>query len=147
MIPSSCCGSCGAATRGDARAVNRDRASEAQSNACGSEQGCPACYGVDDPALFAVCKSGTCQIQDLADDASAECTSDLDCAIRTRECCECGGDTSPGSLVAISDPQAFGELVCSGTEACGECLLVYPSGVQARCGSSGHCELVDTRLP
>lgn len=139
--PASCCGSCAAATRGDAIGINQDRASAYVQDKCAGV-GCPACYMEQDPTLVAACRSGRCRVEDIrADDATA-CTSDSDCRIRTTSCCECGGDTDRAHLVAISDETRFSSLVCEGVEGCPECAPVYPPDVIARCSAEHHCEAV-----
>jgi hypothetical protein len=143
VVPASCCGSCGAAARGDAIGLNRDRVAAYSSSVCGGD-GCPACYQAPDPTLVAPCRAGTCAVVDLREHSSTECTADAECHVRTSSCCECGGDMN--ALVAVSDASAYGALVCDPDQACGECAPIYPPEVTARC-ADGVCTVVDPRLP
>lgn len=146
VVPASCCGSCGAATRGDAAAINREQVSSWQTHACGNDMvGCPACYMAPDRTLLATCRANTCTIVDLKTDAASACTQDSECRVRTHECCECGGTISPQELVGISDETAYTSLVCDSGQSCAECAPLYPSEVTVQC-ASGHCTINDPRL-
>jgi hypothetical protein len=145
VAPASCCGSCGAATRSDSVGLNRARSDEYRASVCGDD-GCPACFQTPDPTLVPTCAEGICRIVDLQAHLSTSCVADADCRVRTQSCCECGGDTSPGTLVAISDEGSYSSLVCDPDQACGECAPVYPSEATARC-TGGYCSVVDSRMP
>lgn len=145
VAPASCCGFCGAATRGDAIGLNESRADEYRTSVCDG-RGCPACYSAPDPTLVSTCGDGTCAVIDLHEHPSAACTSDSDCRIRTQGCCECGGTTSPGTLIAVSDPGLYTSLVCDPGQSCPECAPLYPPEVVPRC-TSGHCTAEDPRYP
>lgn len=142
VVPESCCGSCGAATRGDAIGVHRDRASAYSGMACSGSVGCPACYMQQDPTLIATCREGQCTVVDLQQHEVTECTGASECRLRTRDCCECGGDSSRGGLIAVrTDAEAtYTSLVCAEGAPCPECAPSYPQEAEAIC-SSGRCEV------
>jgi hypothetical protein len=150
VVPESCCGSCGAPTRGDAVAINAALAGEHSRAACGENTGCPACAPLFiDPTLAATCRDQRCELVDLREHPVTACTRDDDCKVRTPDCCECGGDTEPGRLLGIasSAEREYGELVCGPEQACPECAPIYPPEVTVACNASGHCETDDARLP
>jgi hypothetical protein len=136
VVPVSCCGSCGRATRGDVKAVNRGKYEPSAGNCV-----CPDCYNEPDPTLFATCDAGYCRVVDLSEDPSAQCTSDGDCHLRMQACCECGSSTDLSQVVAISDESKYADLVCDVGQACPACAPVYPSWLSAAC-SAGHCVTV-----
>lgn len=141
LRPKSCCGSCGAATREDAIAINVKTASDYSTMVC-ENGGCPACYMPQDPTLLAACRGGTCEVVDLLMHASSECQTEADCRVRTTDCCECGGAMDPEHLVAISTQgdAAFSQLVCDPDASCPECAPQYPPA-QLAC-DNGHCKLL-----
>jgi len=145
VVPVSCCGSCGAATRGDAIAINSDQAGAHRMSVCGPMGDCPACYMPQDPTLVATCNAGRCEIVDLRDDDIAACAEASDCRIRTKDCCECGGDTSMEGLIAIprESENAYMELVCDEGmfTGCPECAPIYPPEASATC-VDGFCAVV-----
>lgn len=148
VVPASCCGSCGAPTRGDAIAVARDRAGAYRSGACDDDQGCPACAPLFlDPTLVATCRDQRCELIDLHDHEASACEADDDCRVRTPDCCPCGGDTEPGRLLGVSSESDYASLVCDPDQACPECAPVYPSEVTVRCAAARYCETYDARLP
>lgn len=138
--PASCCGACGAATRGDVIAVEKTRAALYASDHCAGV-GCPACYAEPDPTLLATCVDHKCAVVDLLAHDSTSCSADGDCRIRTTSCCECNGATDRAHLVAVSSEVDFSPLVCDG-QACPECAPLYPVNVSASCNESGHCVVV-----
>ncbi len=148
VLPMSCCGSCGAPTRGDAIAVARDRVDAYRGNTCGDDQGCPTCAPLFiDPTLVATCRDQRCELIDLHEHHASACEADDDCRVRTPDCCPCGGDTEPGRLIGVSSENEYASLVCDPDSACPECAPVYPSEVTVSCAEAGYCETHDTRLP
>lgn len=150
VVPQSCCGTCGSATRDDAIAVKVERSDEYRADACETAGRCPACAAVvEDPRLLGVCVARRCEVVRLHDHPVAYCASDAECQIRTRDCCPCGGETAPGRMIAIrKDGESYySDIVCDEGQACPECAPVYPAEVTARCGSNAYCEASDTRLP
>lgn len=147
VVPAGCCGSCGAPTRGDAIAIARDQGATYRDRVC-IGVGCPACAPLFiDPTLVATCNAGQCEVIDWTAHTGSECTSNTDCAVRTPDCCPCGGDTDPGRLIGVASENAYAALVCDSDQACPECAAIYPSEVTARCHPLGHCETLDARLP
>jgi hypothetical protein len=150
VLPASCCGRCGAPARGDALAIQEESAQAYASRVCSNNQGCPACAPLFiDPTLVATCRSGRCELVDLAEHPASQCAQADDCKLRTPDCCECGGDTSPGRLIGIaaSAEREYARLVCDPDQACPECAPVYPSEVTVECNADGVCEAADERLP
>lgn len=150
VVPQSCCGTCGAPSRGDALAISRASAAEYARGTCADDVGCPACAALFiDPTLVATCRAGTCELVDLQLHAASACTQDDDCKVRTPDCCECGGDTDPGRLIGINAgaERAYADLVCDPERACPECAPIYPREVAVECNSDGHCAARDARLP
>jgi hypothetical protein len=146
----SCCGSCGAATRSDALAINKAQAAQYADMACDGDKGCPACAPLFiDPTLTATCRKGRCELVDLQKDAVTRCNSDDDCKIRTPDCCECHGDSAPGRLLGIASTaeRDYAALVCDDAQACPECAAIYPPDVEVSCNAARHCATHDGRLP
>jgi hypothetical protein len=149
-VPASCCGSCGAPTRGDAVAVNVGEQAAFRHSACGAGTGCPACAPLFvDPTLVATCRSAHCEIVDLHEHAMTACTKDADCRIRVADCCECGGDTGIGRLIGlnVAAENDYTALVCNASQACDECAPLYPPEVTVACNGAGFCQTHDARLP
>jgi len=98
---------------------------------------------------IATCSRGRCELVDLRETALAARNWDFDCRLRVADCCECGGDTRPGRLlgIAVDSVSAYQDIVCDGNPPCPECAPLYPNGVFVSCGSSGVCEVDDSRLP
>jgi hypothetical protein len=147
VVPESCCGTCGAPTRGDAVAIARDTVTAYECRACGSRGECPACAPLFiDPTLVATCVDQRCTLIDLLEHEASACESDDDCRVRTPDCCPCGGDTDPGRLIGVSSENAYASLVCDPAQACPECLPVYPGEVSVSCSSDDHCVARDSRI-
>jgi len=93
------------------------------------------------PGYFSPCRAGRCVPVDIILEPMTECEMDVDCRVRTRDCCECGADLSDANLTAIrTDAEAaFTELVCD-VVACDDCAPIYPSEVVAVC-DMGRCRL------
>ena len=142
LVPSSCC-VCGVPEIDDVMAVNLQGAAE-YTQTCGMEPAC-LCPTALNPNLIATCASEICRAVDIREHAVSECSDDDECRVRVSQCCECGGDTSPGSLVAVGTAQSYDELVCDPLGLCTDCAPDYPPEATALCGS-GHCTLVDERL-
>ena len=138
VVPASCCGSCGAATRGDSVAVSRARSGEYRTSVCGDELGCPRCFMEQDPTLVATCEAGRCVVVDLQLHGATECADASECHVRAVECCECGATISPSTVIAISDPAAYEALVCDPGMGCAECAPIYPPEYEALC-EAGRC--------
>jgi len=150
VVPASCCGSCGAATRGDAIAVSTSRASAYSTSVCPDGAACPACFMEQDPTLVATCEAGHCALVDVLTEPYAACTDDADCKLRSSDCCECGGDVSSAGLISIrADGEgAYMDTVCDegASEPCPECAPTYPADAAAACDvAAGHCHVLWAR--
>ena len=143
LVPSSCC-VCGVPELGDVTAVNVGAAGQYLEALCAMSPAC-GCPTALNPNLVATCDSGTCQKIDIREHAATECGDDDECRVRVSQCCECGGDTSPGSLIAVGLNLVYDELVCDPLGLCTDCAPEYPPEASARC-DAGHCALVDERL-
>lgn len=146
VVPASCCGSCGAATRGDAVAVSVARVSDHRSSVCGDDLGCPACFMEPDPTLLATCDAGHCALVDLQTHPATECAVASDCRVRAAECCECSATISESTVVAVADAAAFEALVCEPGAGCPECAPVYPDTFGATC-DGGRCAMIFAGRP
>lgn len=139
VVPVSCCGSCGAATPGDARAVNAE-ARRARAGAgeptCEGSSSCPDCYQRTAPTLVATCRAGECALVDLTRDRLTECRVDSECETTFAGCCACGSE-GPIAL-ARGRRDDYRRLICgAGPVACPECVgRPVPAG--AAC-VAGHC--------
>jgi hypothetical protein len=107
------------------------------------------CEELCDPAVNwyfeNTCENELCFVSDLRTNFGwTNCTQHSDCHVRTTSCCECGGPTGPGQLLAVSDSEAYAAEVCSGSEQCSQCEPEYPDEVMALC-SSERCILADPR--
>lgn len=138
VVPISCCGQCGAATRGDAQALHKNDVAIQRTWTCG-DTGCPDCYMATDPNLLATCTAGKCALVDLQTTSATECTQNSDCRLRTNECCECGGAQDPEHLVAVSD-YSIEQLVCDPGSGCPECAPAPPDYAEAVC-DAGRCSV------
>jgi hypothetical protein len=68
------------------------------------------------------------------------CTSNQDCRLRSKSCCECGGATDGDSIIALRiDAEAdYARLVCDPDQACDDCVSPLPAAARAEC-FNGHC--------
>lgn len=142
----TCCGVCSTPTLDDYDAINSDAFDAHREMVCPEPVPCPRCAEGFNPNLGASCQAGTCEGYDLSTLALTECTEASDCRVRTRDCCECGADTSFFNLMAIrADGNAdYEALVCPSDSGCLECAPVYPEDVVALCNAEGRCELAMT---
>jgi hypothetical protein len=141
ILPATCCGACGVATRDDIQALNQEDAVSFRMDTCG-QVACPGCAGTPDPTLVATCSDGFCAVVDILVDELTTCTSPSDCRVRTTDCCECGGRTDPTHLIAVSKSSGnrYEELVCAEASVCAACLPQYPQ-TDVDC-VNGHCQIV-----
>lgn len=137
-----CCGPCGLTTLDAVDPILASRAADHMRAVCPRPDDaiCPGCASMDNPSLLALCREARCQELDVRQLPLSACTTDADCTLRTRDCCECGGGTGPSSLIAVrTDARGeYGTLVCDDL-ACPECEPVYPTDVEAYCETDGHC--------
>jgi hypothetical protein len=143
LVPASCCGSCGVATKTDQIAIPRDKASEYRTLACtadGGGIGCPACAGFPDPELQAFCRAGTCVPIFVPSDSVSACAKDDDCELVSGVCCGvCEGERS---LVAVAKTKAgeFTSQICDPRADCAPCAIPTPYKSTARCDpATKHC--------
>lgn len=61
VVPQSCCGSCGLATKTDLIAIAKIHAGDYRHAVCAGKP-CPACGGPIDPSLTARCKENACEL-------------------------------------------------------------------------------------
>jgi hypothetical protein len=137
LAPRSCCGACGSAASGDARAIPRGSADAAHARRC-AETACPACAAPRDPHLIATCsRAGTCGVLDLSTSEITACTTDADCTVRPRGCCACGAH----EWVAINARShgAYARRVCEPIVRCLACVGDAPP-TTAVCRAH-HCAL------
>ncbi len=141
VVPSSCCGTCGAATADDMIAVSRDSAANYRTSVCAGTS-CPACAPQQDPFLFASCGSGGwCAAFDLQASV-ATCGTDADCELRPADCCGC---SSRFIAVARASESEYLRWACAGdTSGCHSCPPpTPPSGAAAACDTTTHrCAIV-----
>lgn len=144
VTANTCCGECGQATLEGSTSVNEDFLETYRDSLCGDEEPiCPACAQSPNPDLVPTCAGGICEVIDVGALSISECSSSDECRVRTVDCCECGGSTDPGSLIAIrTDAEGFySAQVCDPEFGCPECAPVYPADVDAVC-LDGRCTLV-----
>lgn len=111
VVPASCCGTCGAATRGDAIAIHVNQLAGKAS--C---DGCPGCDMEQDPTLVATCDNGACTLVDLLEHESTACTDASECRVRSHDCGGCGVNIDSGAIIAVSNDMLYELLVCDGGE-------------------------------
>lgn len=140
ISPASCCGSCGAATRGDAIALNKNQVTHYSEQVC-EGGGCPACYSPQDPMLIATCDAGQCKVVDLLQHPATACQTAADCRLRTNTCCECTGPIDYDQLlsIAIGGDAELAKLICDPVTPCDDCDRLYPP-LALEC-ASGHCRI------
>lgn len=148
VTANTCCGECGPATLGGSTAVNEDSLTSFRAELCADDPLCPDCPTAPNPELVATCAADRCEVVDLGMDAMTECTTSDECIVRTVDCCECGGATGPGSLIALNQDARgdYESLVCDPGTGCPECAPVYPSNVSAVCDVD-RCILVYEDAP
>ena len=142
IAANSCCGVCGMPTLDDVDAANKNFLEEHYDAVCDiPDPICPGCATMPNPELIATCREGSCLAMDIGEEDLTNCTSSDDCVIRTPECCECGADMTPTSLVAIRGDgrSVLEDLVCDPVVACPECAPIYPDNVEAICDDDNHC--------
>ncbi len=131
----NCCASCGLTQEYDVLALRVDSPSPLPLGLC--NDGCPDCVNTENLALQPACIDGQCQVIDLT--SYAACTTEADCHLRTKDCCECGGSTTPADLMSVnasfpSTPDWCGDV------ACDACLPDYGTSALATCATDvGMC--------
>lgn len=143
VTPNTCCGECGEATLEGSTAVHTERASELSELLCADLEVCDACEGSPNASIVATCNAARCAAVEISRLPLAACTTDEDCVLRTRDCCECGGDTSIESLIALRPDGLIDYLglVCDTGAICDDCEPTYPEEWRAGC-VSGVCQVI-----
>jgi len=136
----SCCG-CLESLEG-ALGLREDAVSAYYADRCGDVL-CAPCPEPPNPELVATCAAGVCEARDVGALEVTACESDAECVLRSRDCCECGGDITESGLIAIRRDAgaAYMDLVCGGVDGCAGCAPIYPEEFLAVCGDDGHCEV------
>lgn len=141
VMPASCCGACGVATRTDVIALNQADGEAYRREVC-ENIACPGCAGQPDPTLRAACIGGRCAVVDILTHEVTTCASPADCRVRASGCCECGVNLEPRSLIAVNpkSPTRYEELACNRDSVCAACIPQYPA-VTIDC-LNNHCQVV-----
>jgi hypothetical protein len=68
------------------------------------------------------------------------CIEDIDCRLRTRDCCECGGNMDVHNLIALNERglSDYPQLVCDPDTGCLECEPLPPTNAVTHC-ENGRC--------
>ncbi len=137
-----CCAPCGTPKLTDYTPIESKLAEAFRKKVCPDPSAvpCPRCATSVDKSLMAWCIGGACTAIDVRKDAVAECAVDGDCALRTSECCECGGDTANPIAIAVKKLSAYTDKVCAPGTPCADCAPTYPSSLKAVCDpTTKHC--------
>jgi len=138
VIDHGCCGFCGIDSTDALVAVHRKYGSFTAPECALVD--CEFCRIPDELAHYgARCRQGTCEVYDVRESDLSACESHDDCRLRAGlNCCEACGETS---WVAVStDHELVEKALCGdGLVACPACLPREPEGLEARCGTDGHC--------
>jgi hypothetical protein len=147
---SGCCFPCGdALALEDVRAISRHFAEQYYESQCPGALECPACAPATNPSLQTTCNAGFCEAIDVRRLPLSACTSDDECRLRVPDCCECGAEVNPETLIALNVDQggAYTPLVCGpfgddpGEDPCFPCAAEYPDTLEAYCAADGHCDI------
>jgi len=149
LASNTCCGTCGRPSLADFDAINASLTEEYYllvvcPEARTEPVPCPECAVAPNPNLQATCDLGRCEGIDVETDPDlSACATDADCVVRVPDCCECGADTSPYNLIALSTSGLSEYLtsVCDPDTGCDGCLPTYPAEAEALC-ISGACRVV-----
>ena len=147
LTSAGCCSPCVVVALTDYVALTDERVASYREEVCSEPQNSCLLPCIPEPTpstFYATCEVGRCAPIDIAE--WAQCTGDLDCQVRSRDCCEtCTAPTDLSDLVAVSDPFSYGSLVCGLDPECDPCSPNY-GRARAQC-IDGHCALmwVDTR--
>jgi hypothetical protein len=139
-----CCGYCGITPVEALVAIRADAREGYRAYACEPGEACPDCYAEVAPDALALCVGFECRAVDM--EAVTRCTSNDDCRIRFRDCCECDGLPTEANVVAVSDLAGYERLACAEGYSCATCDSEYPPDVRAVC-RDGHCAVEGTGSP
>jgi hypothetical protein len=139
LVWDGCCAPCGGTDTSHYHAVRSENAAAFLAEECPHPPACAAC-NEPPPPVVATCTPNGCDVLQLAPDPAIACEIDTDCRVRTKDCCECGGNTATSNLIAISNEQRYSDLVCPAAASCDDCLPTYENAPRARC-ANGRCTL------
>jgi hypothetical protein len=135
LVSETCC-PCGAGPRPQT-AVNVRSVDAHRRRVCGPPPGapCPGCKAGPKPHLIASCVTGRCAVVDLGQTELTQCSSDEDCRLRTKDCCECGASTSIDNFATVrADRESdFAAYRCDASTICRQCAPTSPSQGRVRC--------------
>jgi hypothetical protein len=139
-LPKGCCEPCRRATAEDYYAVAADRVDDVRERLMCATTSCADCAGLARPELNVACIEGICRMVDLTErpEVSA-CAAHQDCMLRFAGCCECDSAVT-NVVIAVSNVEAYEELVCRDGAACGDCELRYPADAVPFC-KHGQCQV------
>jgi hypothetical protein len=141
LAPAACCAECSTPQLEDVDAVNGHRVDERLRDVCPAATPCPPCASSINPELVATCRAGACDEIDVGREAFTTCTTDSDCVLRARSCCECGSlDATNVVAINFAESYAYRELVCDRDADPCTCEPRPPSAAVAVCGADHHCE-------
>lgn len=143
LQPKGCCASCIDSVE-TLDGVHKDQQQTHRDAVCPNpgQSICPACATMLNPNLLATCGAEQrCAVVDVRQQSLSNCVADSDCVLRVPDCCPCGADLAAWRLIAIhKDRQTdYAALVCDANAVCAQCAPLYPTTVQAVCGSDNHC--------
>jgi hypothetical protein len=144
LVTASCCGYCSSPKTTDFIALVASRSQAWLARRCMGDVACPGCVympALGDGSIVPACRAGQCQALDVRTDSLSACTSDSDCFVRAKTCCECGSRWADDNLVAVTDRSAYAELVCTTNTTCSPCSPTYPEDVRTVC-QANHCRLI-----
>ncbi|MBO6938754.1 MAG: hypothetical protein JJ863_27545 [Deltaproteobacteria bacterium] len=147
VTDNQCCHVCGDPSLEDRTAVHRENVSELRLRLCDGDPSpeCDSCETGWNASIIPTCQASACAAVDISRLPMAACTTNDDCMMRARECCECGARTELDSLIALRPDGLLDYLglICDTDAICDDCVPTYPDGVEAAC-VSGVCEVVFT---
>lgn len=136
LVSRSCCPACGEASADGQLSLNVASKTLFQAGLCDPMLGCPDCVSLANPLLYAACIDAQCTVVDVGE--QAQCETDADCRLTSKDCCDCGGDFGPDGVMAVG-PGYRKPGHCAGV-GCDECLPADPPGLRATCDTGrGAC--------
>jgi hypothetical protein len=140
----TCCWSCEPNDIDSLFAVAGPSPSPKEAGVClGDSTFCDDCAEIPNPAIYAACVLGECQLLDVSDEA--DCDSDDDCSFRLKDCCGCR-EAAAQDLISVNS-SFFRPDYCPLEMSCVACTppLVKVDNVFPACNLQyGECELVVT---
>ncbi|MBM4362677.1 MAG: hypothetical protein FJ104_08345 [Deltaproteobacteria bacterium] len=146
LVVTACCLPCGEEAFASAfTALSSSAAAEYRREACGSAV-CEACASSPPGSFVALCSEHGCAVTSAESlSGASECSTDSDCSLRAKTCCECESPMAPGDVIAVSSVETYQRVICDGAFApCPVCQIEYPPDVSPMC-VGGRCRAVDAR--